>query len=771
MKRGIENNQPFVILHIKNDDPFTCRTYKNEFAQPSYYVCTFGKLPNARLQKIQNDFFTITFDSDKDIFFSRIVPKKRSRIFPLPPPVYKNSILDPKSRKKTRHWMILGYDEHLPYLEKRALFDDYISFPLDLKEYAIPSVGAVDINGNPLFMKNNRDVERFISIKKMFKSKKFKKVYEMATKAQKAYPDSIFASDFLRYRIKALAEDDMKEHAEEIIKLGKLFVKRFSSDEYLPEILLILARVYSAVGQQSDANYFFDRLIGEHKESRYADLGLIYLGDQLYINGKTKEAIKRYLEAYYNSKDIDIASLAAYKLAIRYLGSGKTKKGVEYLRKIWRKNPGFILKDKEDAHGIAKQLAANNVMDFAIEIDKALLKKLKKLDELYEQIVFEIAQWYDKKGDIKKAINWYERYIKEFSYGEFTEKARKSLDELFVIQGDANASKALEKFEYLMREYKNGPIAEKALAAKAKLLLAQKRYGDVLKLAQIIKEIKDSKAKEAALDSLKKAADAMFESSAKKKECKVSIEMIEKYGVEPQSDYDEFIFGCYEKYARYSDALKIAQKHIYGTKVQQRSKWLCKILHVLTLSGSFDKAGTVAYDLFSLSGERTYEVCPTFDWDMVKVLDAAKEYAKEISLIKKMSRHYSNDMRMAEVYRIGYDAAKKRGDVYQQKWMLEKLVTLQRLKRSHPYSPWAEFELIKILKKEKNLKAALEVAKSMDRLKLKGEKRARWLYELASIYDNLGDNRSAVKSFKECAVIERGGAWGQLCKEALSDEQ
>ncbi len=767
IKRGIEKSRPYSILHIKDKEPFVCKLYSDRPEEPSYFVCRFKRMPETSLKDIRNDFFQISFKVKNGEFLCRIVPKKRALLYSLPQPLYKDGVLPSVKAKSADHWMVLGYEKSPPYLGKKRRFDDSILFPLDLRDYAVPTIGAVDINGEPVFMKNNRDVERFLAVKEAFKAKKYKKAYDLATEALEAHPDSIFSSDFLRYRIKALAADDLKEHAEEIIKLGKVFIKRYTSDEYLPEVLLILARVYSATGLESDADYFFDRLIREHKGSRFADLGLIYLGDRFYINGKSKEAIERYLEAYYGTKDLDIASLAAYKLAIRYLDRGNTEKGVEYIRKIWQKNPGFILKEREDAHEIAKQLAAHKEYRLAIEIDRALLNRLKKLDDLYETVLFEIAEWYDEDGDLKEAIEWYERYLDEFAYGEYSEKAKKSLDALFVTDEDTNATRALERFETLMREYRGEPIAEKALAAKARVLLAQKRYKEVLELAPMIEKVKEEEVKSAAQKSLKEAANALFKESADRRECKSAVELVQNFKVEPNSEYDGFMFECYLKYALYDKALKIAESHLHDAEAQERAVWLCRTVHALSALQRYGEAIEASEDLLALEGKKASSLCGTLDWDLVRALFGEKRYADAVSLVKEMSKRYANDMRMADIYKMGYDAAKTESDRLQQKWMLEKLVDLQRRKKSRPYSPWAEFELIKIYKNEGETGKALEVARSLDGVELKGEERARWLYELGSLYESSGDAKRARMIFGECAKLKGAGAWGRLCKEAL----
>ena len=765
----MERNVSFAILHLKDETPFHCETFYGEKGDPALFQCDFKEMPEAELKPMKSDFFDLDFKVSEGLFRVRIVPKKRSVIHPLPPPVFEAPILPVGKETLSRHWVVLGYRDEPPYLGDKNGYSDGLAFPLNLKRYAMPSVGAVDINGDPVFMKKNRDIEKFLAVKEAFKVKKFKKAYEIANESLELYPNSIFASDFLRYKIKSLVKENIKENADEIIKLGKYFIKRYASDEYLPEVLLLLARVYSATGFVSDANYFFNRLIHEHKGSKYATLGLIYLGDQLYINGKVKEATKKYLEAYYSAKDIDVASLAAYKLAIRYLDRGKTKKAVEFLKKIWEKNREFLLRDKEDAHTIAQQLAAHQQYALAIEINKALLGKLRKLDDMYEEALFEIGEWYDEKGDAKSAVAWYEKYLDAYAYGKYSEEARKNLDELFVVSNDVNATEALNRYETLMREYRDTPIADRALAAKVKLLVAEGKYEAALKLTEKVGEIADPKAKEIAEKALRDAATKAFESAIAKGECKTAVTMVESYGVATPPENDAFLYKCYMDYAKYDKAMDIVNRHVSKKSIDERKVWICRAVHTLVAMGRYQKAWLAVEELESLVKD-PQNVCRTLDWDKVEIFHALKKYAKEMDLVRAMSKRYADDMRMAEIYRMGYDAARKRGDELQAMWLLKQLVALQNRKKSHPYSPWAEFELIRRLKEAKAYKEAVGIAEKMESLHLKGEDAARWRYELALLYRKIGENDRAKDSFEKCVGMKEGGAWQRLCREALSLE-
>ena len=770
LKRGLEKRKPYTILHLRNDTPFTCTAYFDDKGEPSLYRCRFDRAPQEHITPIKSDFFTLDFHKKNHNFIIEIHPHKKSLIYPMVPPIYRSPIIPAHNLSRSSHWIVLGYLDTPPYLGKSESYDESLSFPIDAKPYAAPAVGAIDLNGKPVFLKKNRDVETFIALKEAFKAGKYQKAYDMATDAMELYPRSIFASDFLYYRIKSLFQIDPKENADKIIKLGKTFLKRYASDDHLPEVLLLLARVYSGNGFISDANYFFNRLIQEHADTKYANLGRIYLGDQLYMNGAAKEAIKNYLAAYYNAKDLDVASLAAYKLAIRYFDMGKPKKAIGYLRKIWLKNPKFLLKNPSDAHRIAKQLASYKAYDLAIAIEEALLKRVKKLGDIYEEALYNVGEWYDAQGKVKEAIEWYRRYLKEFPWGTYSDKVKQDLDALFVVDRDVNASEAMKRYDALMQSYKHGPIADKALAAKIALLVDEKRYDAALALKPKAAKIEDDEAKKMAQEALQKAAEAYLAQSVAKGDCEAALFAIREENATLPPKYDPFIYRCDVEYADYTDALKIAKRHLKTKDLDEKLIWSCRAVHALLGLEKYEEAFKAAGDVLQLRKVIGKAGCKEFDFDYLKILHQLGRYAEEMAWIETMAKRYGNEMKMADVYKMGYEAAKKAKDPLQQLKMLQRLIALQNAKGSHPYSPWAEFEAIRLLKTMNRYDEALKIAESMQRLDLKGQKRARWLYEKGVLQKMTGRGDAARKSFEACSRIKEGGAWRTLCKEALSLE-
>jgi len=770
IKRGMESGSAYAILDLRNNISFRCSLYKTIENQPLEYRCTFPLIPKDLFSAIRSDFFNISYEVKESQFILKIKPTKKSKLFPLPPAIYEKSVIKANFPESSKHWILVGYEKVLPFLGKQKRFTEHLSFPLDWKVFAMPSVGAVDLNGDPVFIKNNRDVERFIAIKEAFSAGKYSKAYDLAKEAREIHPKSIFETDFLRYEIKSLAALDMKENAEKIIKLGKEFIKQFTSDEHLPEVLLILARVHSAIGFVSDASYFFDRLIHEHPGTKYANLGRIYLGDQLYMGGKIKEAMNLYLEALYDAKDIEVASLVAYKLAVRYLDRGKTDKGILYLKKIWDKNPEFLLKDVEDAHRIAQQIASRNRYQFAIDINKKLLKRLKKLNPIYEEALFEIAEWYDDIGKFREALQWYERYLKEFAYGRYSDQAKDKIDALFVAGSDVNATEALKKYNELIESYAGKSIAEKALVAKLKVLFKMNRLDEIVKLKPDIENIKDESLKQEAFNIFNKVVEIKFKEAVKANSCEDALYQIETYEFNPGSRYDEFLFSCFTEYVQYDKALAIAKKHLRDKDIDKRVLWLCRTVHILRQKENSIEAYKALQDLDALLSVDKNRVCQTHDWDKAWILYSMERYPEYFAWIKKLLKKYPSDIRLTEYLKKGIEAAQKSGDTVQQIWMLEKLIELQNRVKAHPYSPWAEFEAIRLYKILNKPKKALAVAESMSKISLEPKQKSRWLYQLGELYIQTGSKKSAKKAFEKCRKITADTPWKQLCEDALSLE-
>jgi len=800
----MESSSAYAILDLKDNVPFKCYPHKVEDGRTEEYRCTFSFMLKALFKIVKSDFFNISYETTKKDFILKIEPLKESKLFSLPPILYEKSIIEKEPKKISKHWIIVGYEKSLPFLGDDKTFYDSLSFPIDWEKFVYLSVGAVDISGNPVFVEKNRDVEKFMEIKKAYKNRKYKDVLELVEISKELYPDSIFSVDFLRYKIKALAEIDIKENAEEIIKLSLDYIKKYPQDEKVPEILLYLARVYNSIGQVSDSDYFYNRLMQEYKGSKYANLGKIYLADQYFSTGRLKESMKLYKDALYSAKDLEVASLAAYKLVIRNLDIGKLKETVFYLKKLWKKNPNFILRDSEDAHKLAQDLANVKIYNYAIEINKGVLKNIQKLAEFYENTLYEIAKWSAKDNQIDSALQWYKRYLKEFPYGRYSDIAKVEIDSLFLKVGEKNSTIALNKYDEMVKKYRDSDkeLSNKAFVSKLKLLFKLKRYDDIIKLKEKIDSTKDEQALKIYEDSvvakiedlyknkkyrdilkqkekikriknskcdriLKEAYKLVLKDIVESKKCDEIVLFVDRYKEFKDSSFDEDIFNCYMKFAKYKDALAIAKKYLNTKDPKKRIKWLCDSVHIYKKEDMFALGYKALKDLDTLLGIYKKASCKTYRFDKADILYGFGDYANFLIWIKEVYKKDPNNIKLSEYLKKSAELSEKNQNKIELIWSLKELISLQNRKNTHPYSPWAEFKLAKIYKSDKNLESAIKVYESLKNVKLSSSDKARWLYEYGELLLRDGKTADAKSKLSECVKIKKDSAWKKLCKSAL----
>jgi len=111
-----ENHQTYSTFHIRDKENFLCQEEKNDFDEVSQIVCAFSKSPTQKLKNIQNSFFQIDSQIKKKTFFLIIKPFKKMKLYPMLFDLTKDETIFSSDVKLSKHWMIIGYNEELPYI-------------------------------------------------------------------------------------------------------------------------------------------------------------------------------------------------------------------------------------------------------------------------------------------------------------------------------------------------------------------------------------------------------------------------------------------------------------------------------------------------------------------------------------------------------------------------------------------------------------------------------------------------------------------------------
>ncbi len=767
-----KDNLPYAILHIIDKDPVECKVI-SEALDKKNYICQIDKTYNKKISEKKLKLLKLDFFQKKDKFFIRIIPKYGSKLIPSSYSLYNaKDVIEEKSTSKSKHWVILLFQKPLYEKDKDA---EGINFPIAYDEYLRPNIGPVDLNGAPVRYAKSQDINNYLEIQKEFKNAEYGNLAKDVDRTIKMYPHTIFKSDLLLYKLKAMdisIQDNITPLSEkytnnDVANLAKQWMRDFSSNKNITQVLLVLVRNYLRVGSSADVNYFLEILINEHKDSPDTKRAILYYADSLYNKNNKNKAMKLYEDVLYSAKNLDIASLAAIKLANSKMDSGSISEAKKYLSKVLNANENYLLKDREGSSKLAVKLAKNGLQGIAATIDDLLLKNLEK-DELdkKESLLKQAGDWYAQSGNVNKAYERYMQYKKEFKDGIYIDEVNKAIDRLFFKIKDNNETKLLKYYDVLIGKY-NNDIKDKAIIEKAKLLLKQKRYKDVVSMKDLITEAED-KNSSTGKNILENAAKILISKNIKEKNCQSSIKLIEDFSVPFKTLSDsKNLFRCFMETLRFKKAEELALSKSNTKSLSKKFIWLENLAEAYCKLQKYDDILRLKDDIFSLSKIIKKPVKASVYRILVKTYLYKKEFNKTLNLLDKLDKNWPNSIENIEIYyKIAIYANDTRKDTLLIKYA-KKILSLQKRYKLDTYTPKIDFLYMDALKRVKKIKSAKNIAENLLNKRLNEENRARVEYELGELSLKLNDAKEAKKYFQECTKIKSDNSWKNLCIDNL----
>ncbi|MBA1432503.1 MAG: flagellar protein [Epsilonproteobacteria bacterium] len=762
MDSAKDNFTKYSTLLISDETPFICQALEDEFHTTKEVICAFSKKPSRPVPQLQNDFFKVNSFSKKDTFFISIKPFYKMQLIADIFDLSEDDTVFTADVKIAKRWSVIGYKEKFPLIKKEEKPDIAINFPFFLDKDKLPFVGSLDLAGNPVRIKKVEDVTEYLRIKRYFAKKRYEDALDMIDEVLAAYPHTLFKSELIYYKINIYSK--MKDY-DNVIALAKEFLREYSSDENIPEVLSLMANAYAKIGQNTDADYFFDRLFSEHKGNVYAQWGYIYKGEMLEDSGGNREAIKYYKKALYETKNLEVAAAAAYHLA-KILLEHSPKKASKYAMKIISAKADFFMQNLKTSMKMMEKFADAGEYKTAAAIADALLQAMGPTYDEYEELLKDKALWLAKTKDKKAALSALNSYIKKFPEGDYIDVVQTAKDGLFFENYERNASAKLAEYDKLIEEYAGDIIAQKALYEKAKLLLQEKQYADVLALEDRLKELDGSKFPDVD-DIIKKAAVGLMEISLEEKNCKNVLVVANEYNITLSDSWDDGIYACGMKGGDYKLSKSIAAKHLKSKKIDERKKWLYRYLKIDFETGNYSEVVDVAKDLIALIDRpKTSPYKDVFRY----LFDAYERLEEKENMIKAMAK-------IEEIFGLDYKdidryvAMVALGDERKDDNMIikygSKVMQIQKRSGSHAQSPYIEFALYGAYMNKNDYSSALKIIRSLDNLKLSNSERARQKYLLGMVLGKLWRDVEAQEAYNEAIKADPNSAWAKLAKSAL----
>ena len=765
-----EGGRPYGMLHIKHDSPIPCMVTDLELNKKRY-TCTFENTLVSPPTPKKTPLMDISFLQRENEFDIIVTPAFKSQLLNMDVPLHGSKEVPLLSTNDASHWVILIYED-LPFAQKSS--EDGINFPIYYPELIRPYVGALDLNGAPISYIRSRDINAYLDMKSAYESGQYERVMDDAQEAMMLYPQTIFRSEFALYRLRAmdkLLDDEersihLKIDNNDIVNEGKVWMKSFPSDEYMPEALFYIAKHYLKMGFASDANYFLDILITEHPQHRFTKWGILLYADSLYNSTKRAEALRLYTDVLYSAQDLDIASEAAIRLAKNSIDVGKVDEARDYLIKILNANRGFLLKDEQSAYGLAQKLALNGLEGIAAQITQALLEGRARVNTLYEPLLKDTGLWYAAAKEVAKAHTYLSRYQEQFSQGQYEEEVQEGLDKLFFELSETNSTK-LEVYYDTLRERYDNEISQKAVVEKIKLLTKEERYLEALNLDPVVREMAEGTLKEEGMEALSQAALLRGNEAIEEDQCKEAVALMERYGVGERLDNRQKVYECLMRLSRYENAINEAQKYIQERDLRERLSWMENLNRALFENEQFEEVVLLSDDIYNLGILVKDRASRSVLRKKALALLNLKRDDEALEVARKLQEELPNAYENIEIYDKIIKYAKSIGSDLLINEYATMALKLQENSQVFYYSPEIEYAAIGARERLGRVEEALEVAMPLPQRLHDATKRIQAFYRLGELHYKLGRLREAREAFESCAAMEVQSPWRQMCQDHI----
>lgn len=761
-----EDNKKYSTLHLRDKDKFLCQREIDDFKVTTKIICAFPKQPRKKIRKLQNDFFSIDTQIKRKTFFLIIKPFKKMRLVPIVFDLSKDDNVYSPEVKLAKHWMVIGFDESPPHIKDQNYNENATNFPYLMKSDKLPYVGGLDVSGKPVKVKHVQDIKEFIKIKELYKKGDYDRSLDKIEDILLEYPDTLFKPELLFYKIRIY---DKMKYNEELLELTKTFLREYSSNDNIAEVLSLTAKAYSKLGQSTDADYFFDRLFKEHGDTEYAKWGMIYKGEMLESEGVGEKSAAYYERALKETKNIELASTAAFKLSKYYLNHLDKDKANEYISKIVKAKPSFLKERYEESKDLMEHYLYEGQYKSAADIAGALLEGQDKDDLDAELLLRDQGIWLSKSKNKIEALEPLKKYIKLYDFGRYLNEVKVAKDGLFFDEDlqDTNLTSKLARFDELMYQYKNDSIGNRAIYEKAKVLNKNQLYEEVLDMEDKLLSLDDTIYKDVN-KVIHEAAVGFMKQSLEKRKCNLVLTTSNKYKITLSDKWDDGIYECAMQGSDYKLARKTSTKNLNLKNLAQRKKWLYRHIKLDFATGNYSEVLEASNELIKLvdsDKDSPYLDVYRIIFDTYQRLEQDDNMLKAIVDIEKIyGVSYKDVDRYVAVMGIGID---KKDDNIVIKYG-NYVMDIQKKDGSHIQSPYVEFSLFEAYMNIENYNSALNVINSLDKVKLKTKDKARQKYLLGSVYTKLWRDSDALKAYNEVIELDPNSAWAELAKSAKS---
>lgn len=762
LNAGREDNQPFNVLHAKNDEPFTCM--QKESDNKPYFECEINGIVNNTLKDQSFALFDLRFFKESQKIKLFILPKSSAKMFDLSQDIYKDKELESLNSYKSKGFTFV-FAPQLSY----KLENDGLNFDIIFPHETLPFVGALDLNSDPVIIPQSADINTYLRIKKEYEKHHYNQVITDAQNAIARYKGSIFMSEFMLYKFRAQSEiyttnPSIRDQKilETMIDELKNYTRTFTSDRNYAEVLYIMLKTYIALSQRADVDYTMSVLNNELPNNTFTQFARLEYADYIYHLNEKDRAISIYEDIYFNTKDLNLAARAALSLAKDELLNQNLNKAVEFVNTVLKANANYFGQDIKRSLDLAKLFDKYNDFHTSSQIYEKTFVKMPKIDEHYEETLKNLALTLAQDGKAEQAKKYIDLYLNEYHDGKYLDALKKANDEVFFYVGENNATFLHERYQSLMKNYKekDEKLSNRALEEDVKLYFKEKNFPEILAYKTQIEESKIPNA----LKLLEQSATLALKDELKADKCIDAVATFKEfkaYDIGQKIEDKKQMLACLQRTSQGKLALEYIDKNIaedsifYGLKKAE----------ILLENKQYSKVINIAKNISSSKILKSEEENFKANYLHFVALLRLDDYNGAIKILQILESFPMN-FTMVEAYDALVSYAKDHKMTTSILNYAPKAIDYQNFRGINLFSPHLEFTYLEALQNTAQYEKGLELLKDLLKLKqLSSSDRARAFYAQSQIYESLKDMKSQKQSLERCLKLDENSTWQNLCRE------
>ena len=533
--------------------------------------------------------------------------------------------------------------------------------------------------------------------------------------------------------------------------------------EDLLKAYLILIDLKLNINKVEDARYYAQTVVDIFDDEEAKARGKISLAKIFKYQKDYKKASKVIFEVLSDTKDKNIASIAANELFDIYLLEGRKEEASELMRQLLATNPSFYSSDYIVANQRVDLLLKLDMTNFAIDILKNLIITSKK-DDILEQTKYKLANLYMKLYDktdtyLKLAKILYKDIIDNYPKSVNFDNSSMFYDEIKMRQKAILPNEVADKYP------DNEAMQNKALLQELINNNFNKKYEDVIKMKKIYQDIPKDVLKRFGYENVDELLDishlGLIKEYLKEKDCiKLSVILkdlktdIFKDVIDDDSLKDEFI-NCIrevpsiENYKQFKNIFKDTKDLDVYLILEAMALDVEEIDDALFYSSKIEKSK----DKEMLKEEFLYK------YQILKIDNNSGKLDKFFKNSLENNDLIEANLEKPIIIDFYYDLYLyliKEGKEEEAFKILNSLNNKQNEFKAFVYSPFVESELSRLLKKQNNfqdavnyLVLALEHAKN-----IKPDVEVKLYYDILTLYDNLGQKEQKEIYLQKCKNVK-----------------